>query len=155
MAVDWTRVDTSLLEAKFFADVNLLLDKEPYNWVVTEGSRHISRSNKLFIDYRLHGGPRAAPGGLSPHNYGMAIDVGLIINGKMNWITTHPAWVSLVASIWKHPRLRSGKWYSDWPHIEKLKWKDYTNWRQLYEDNVTYLRSVDGLSKYLPSVTSA
>jgi hypothetical protein len=158
MSGDWSRVDVGLLNAQFYGDVYLLLKELPDPWVVTEGNRVISRSNALFIAYKLHNGVRAAPGGLSPHNYGYAIDVGL--DGDVtkpgfqpNWKITNPAWLRLVNAIWKHPRLRSGKWYNDWPHIERLNWKDYTNWRQLYEDNLTYLRGIDGLAKYLPSTT--
>lgn len=155
MSVEWRDVDTKELNVQFAFDVDELLDNDSSHWVVTEGFRHIERSNKLFIDYRLHKGPRAAPGGISPHNYGMAIDVALDGDAlrpglQMLWDVKNPAWLRLVAAIWKHPRLRSGKWYSDWPHIERLNWKDYTNWRQLYEDNVRYLIGVNpALGKYL------
>lgn len=156
MAGDFSRIRPAELEAEFYYDVRELLDKLPDNWVVTEGYRSMERSNNLFINYRLHKGPRAAPGGLSPHNYGMAIDVALDGDSfktglQAIWDITNPAWQRLVAAIWEHPRLRSGKWYSDWPHIERLRWKDYVAWRKNYEDNVRYLRAVDGLAKYLPS----
>lgn len=157
MSGDWSRVkDKEFLEAQFSYDVHELLDKLPDPWVVTEGLRTMQRSNDLFINYRLHKGPRAAPGGISPHNYGRAIDVALdgdpIKPGlQALWLTTHPAWQRLVAAIWIHPRLRSGRWYSDWPHIEQLNWKRYVTWRKNYEDNCRYLHSIAGLSKYLPS----
>lgn len=155
MSVDWRSVDKTSLEPKFLDDVNTLLEKQPDNWVVTEGYRSMARSNMLFVDYRLHKGPRAAPGGLSPHNYGYAIDVALDGDSvkpglQAIWDVKNPAWLRLVAAIWKHPRLRSGKWYSDWPHIERLRWKDYVAWKQNYEDNVLYLSSIAGLSKFLP-----
>lgn len=157
MSVDWRSVDKTQLNSQFAFDVHELLDRQPDSWTVTEGVRTITRSNRLFIEYHLHNGPRAAPGGLSPHNYGYAIDVALdgdpVRPGlQMLWDVKNPAWLRLVAAIWKHPRLRSGRWYSDWPHIERLNWKDYTNWRQFYEDNVTYLVGVNPtLRKYLPA----
>lgn len=157
MAGDWSRINVVELEAIFYKDVKELLNSLPDRWVVTEGYRTMRRSNDLFIKYRLHRGPRAAPGGLSPHNYGYAIDVALdgdeIRPGlQAIWDVRHPAWIRLVSAIWKHPRLRSGKWYSDWPHIERLRWKDYAAWKQNYEDNVRVLHSVAGLSPYLPRV---
>jgi len=156
MAVDWRTINRAELEPKFCEDVDFLLSGLPDLWVVTEGYRTMRRSNDLFIAYRLQGGPRAAPGGLSPHNYGYAIDVALdgdpIKPGlQAIWDVKNPAWLRLVAAIWKHPRLRSGRWYSDWPHIERLNWKDYVAWRHNYEDNVRYLNSIAGLSKYLPN----
>lgn len=155
MSGDWNRIDTSVLDPQFFKDAHWLLDNSKGLWVVTEGQRPVARSNDLFIEWKLKNGARAAPGGLSPHNYGMAIDVALdgdeLKPGlQALWITTDPRWVSLIANIWKHPRLRSGKWYSDWPHIEKLHWKDYTPWRRVYEDNLTYLRGISDLRPFLP-----
>jgi hypothetical protein len=154
MAVDWSRINTDELEPEFYDDVNGLLVKQKHMWVVTEGFRSQDRSNELFVNYKLNKGVRAAPGGLSPHNYRMAVDVALDGNDirpgvQAVWDVTHPAWVRLVADIWKHKRLRSGKWYSDWPHIEKLKWKDYVAWRHDYEANVRYLRNIAGMSRFV------
>lgn len=160
MSGDWSRVNVLELDPGFYHDCVILLNEQAAGWVVTEGHRSMSRSNDLFVDYRLHDGPRAAPGGLSPHNYGMAIDVALdgdeIKPGlQALWLTTDKRWLSLITAIWNHPRLRSGKWYSDWPHIEKLHWKDYAAWRQNYENNLTYLRGVAGLSRFLPTKAKA
>lgn len=145
MSIDVTRIEPSALDLKFYGDVYNLLDELPDNWVVTEGYRTMERSNGLYVAYKLHKGPRAAPGGLSPHNYGMAVDVALdgdpVKPGlQAIWITTNPAWQRLIKAIWKHPRLRSGYRYSDWPHIEKLNWKDYVAWRQYAEDNMAILK---------------
>lgn len=53
---------------------------------VTEGFRTPERSDELYQKY-LAGGPKAAPGGSSWHNYGMAGDVAIITNGgaSANW----------------------------------------------------------------------
>jgi peptidoglycan L-alanyl-D-glutamate endopeptidase CwlK len=144
MSVDFKRIEIGQLDLEFYSDTFNLLNDLPDTWIVTEGRRSMQRSNDLYVLYKLSTGPRAAPGGLSPHNYGLAIDVAL--DGEpekkglqLVWNIKHPAWQRLVSAIWKHPRLRSGKWYSDWPHIEKLNWKDYVAWRKNYEDNALYL----------------
>lgn len=158
MPGDWSRVSIDYLDGQFYYDAKELLDKLPDNWVVTESSRTMQRSNKLYINYKLNGGPRAAPGGISAHNYGMAIDVALDGNPirpglQAIWDVKNPAWGRLVAAIWKHPRLRSGKWFHDWPHIERYKWKDFVAWRKNYEDNVRKLvHDYPALQKHLPKV---
>jgi peptidoglycan LD-endopeptidase CwlK len=145
MTVDFSRIDSHDLDLEFYTDVFHLLDKLPDLWVVTEGYRTMERSNILYIDYKLHGGVKAAPGGLSPHNYGLAIDVSLdgdpVKKGvQVVWNIKDKRWLRLANAVWKHPRLRSGKWFDDWPHIEKLKWKDYVAWGKNYEDNIRMLR---------------
>lgn len=124
MTVIW-QVDPTGLEMEFFNDVDQLLETDPATWYVTEACRSITRSNKLYAAY-LRGGPRAAPGGLSPHNIGEAIDV--VLDGdatkaglQMNWNAERPEWKNLWNRIKAHPRLHSGVSFGDGPHIESVK----------------------------------
>lgn len=144
MSGDFTKINSNDLDLEFFGDVFDLLNTLPDAWVVVCGQRSMEESNKLYVQYKLHKGVKAAPGGLSAHNYGLAIDVMLdsdtIKPGiQPLWDTDDPAWQRLIAAIWKHPRLHSGKSFADYPHIEKLDWKDYVAWRKNHEDNMRML----------------
>jgi hypothetical protein len=168
--IQWRAVNKSNLDSQFCFDVHKLLDESKYTWYVTEGYRSIARSNMLWDEYK-HGivlrdasgkilrdengnikrgkkGPRAAIGGLSAHNYGMAIDV--VLDGddvkpglQMDWNTKAAGWLWLKATIWKHPRLHSGWSFGDWPHIERYRWRDYASWRKTYEDNLYAINHPD------------
>lgn len=124
MAVIW-QASPEGLEMEFFNDVDELLATDKATWYVTEGKRSIERSNKLYKAY-LAGGAKAAPGGLSPHNIGEAIDV--VLDGnlakaglQMNWNAERIEWQTLWDRIKAHPRLHSGISFGDGPHIESVK----------------------------------
>jgi hypothetical protein len=124
MTVIW-QASPEGLEMEFFNDVDELLETDKATWYVTEGFRSIKRSNQLYAIYKK-GGPRAAPGGLSPHNIGEAIDV--VLDGdllkaglQMNWDANRPEWRTLFDRIKAHPRLHSGTSFNDDPHIESVK----------------------------------
>lgn len=156
----WGKIDLAALEPKFLSDVYDLLDDSPHTYYVTEGYRSVERSNILYDEYingRILGrtltgiiirgskGPKAAPGGKSAHNYGLAIDVGL--DGDTNkpgfqptWNTKLAGWTWLKVAVFKHPRLHSLYKIGDWPHIERLNWRDYVAWKRTYDDNIAMLR---------------
>ena len=123
MPVHWL-VEPVGLELVFYKDVDALLRSSPYTWYVTEGFRSVGRSDILYAAY-LKGGPRAAPGGKSPHNLGEAIDVVHDSSTKpglqMDWDEGDAAWKWLFDAIKKHPRLHSGISFGDAPHIESVK----------------------------------
>ena len=81
---------------------------------------------------RVLRGPKAAPGGKSAHNYGLAIDVALDGDPKpglqMLWNTGSAGWRWLKTSTVPHPRLKNGWSFGDWPHIERYKWQRYKGW---------------------------
>lgn len=113
------------LEKEFAADVEKLLSLSPFEWYVTCGYRSEEESNRLHKIY-LAGGPRAAPGGKSPHNFGEAIDVvhdrdATKPGCQMDWSTADAAWQWLFGAIKAHPRLHSGLSFNDSPHIESVK----------------------------------
>jgi hypothetical protein len=113
------------LEEEFFNDITSMFLTAPDDWWVTEGFRSKERSDKLYAAY-LKGGPRAAPGGKSPHNIGEAIDVVPDLDKhkaglQMDWTTSHPSWHWLFDHVKAHPRLHSGVSFGDAPHIESVK----------------------------------
>lgn len=125
MSVLW-RVDPLALREPFRADVQRLLHLSPYAWTVTYGYRTLEQQAALFAKYQA-GGPRAAPPGKSPHNFGLAIDVALDGSEapglQPDWDTSHAGWVWLFDAIFDHPRLHSGKSFHDACHIEAVNWK--------------------------------
>ena len=136
--VKW-EIDPTGLEMEFYKDVNELLVNSPHQWTVTCGFRSAAESNRLHAIY-LAGGPRAAPGGLSPHNIGEAIDVVHDSSDKpgtqMDWDVSHDAWKWLFDAIKRHPRLHSGLSFNDTPHIESLK---FTRDKKRHADGSYYI----------------
>jgi hypothetical protein len=138
MGITW-QVSPIGLEIEFFKDVDNLLRNSHFDWTVTCGFRSRAASDILYAAY-LKGGPRAAPGGKSPHNIGEAIDVvpdGSIKPGlQMDWDTGHESWQWLFMAIKAHPRLHSGLSFSDAPHIESIK---FTRDKKRHEDGTYYI----------------
>ena len=62
--------------------------------LVTCTSRTIAEQAALYAQGRTTPGKRVtnAPPGTSAHNFGLAIDVVPIINGKADWDGSHPVW---------------------------------------------------------------
>jgi hypothetical protein len=125
----WGRVDPVLLQPHFRADVEAFLAESPHTWYVTEGFRSIERSDQLYALYKAGKGPRAAPGGKSAHNFGLAIDVALDNDDRPGlqptWDVRMAGWAWLKARSVPHPRLKNGWSFSDWPHIERYKWQRF------------------------------
>ena len=79
-----------------------------------------------------------AKGGQSVHNYGFAIDIVLIINGKEASWDTHKDWDNDGIADWdecvkvfaKHGWSWGGNWssFKDFPHFDKI---GFNNWRVL------------------------
>jgi len=79
-----------------------------------------------------------AKGGQSIHNYGMAVDIVLIIDGKTASWDTHKDWDNDGIADWdecvkifaKHGWSWGGNWasFKDMPHFDKI---GYNNWRVL------------------------
>lgn len=124
--IDWRSVDPNKLDPLFRSDVEALLAASPHTWVVTHGTRTIAEQGELWAKYQA-GGPKAAPPGKSPHNFGLAVDVcldGSPLPGlQPDWDTTHPGWVWLFDAVFAHPRLHSGRSFNDSDHVEAVNWK--------------------------------
>lgn len=140
------------LEMEFFHDVNNMLRAAPHDWAVTCGFRSVEESDRLYKIYK-RGGPRAAPGGFSPHNIGEAIDV--VLDGskapglQMDWNTGHEGWQWLFDAVKRHPRLHSGISFGDAPHIESVKFtrnkkrREGTGFYYIPVQNLQYLDASD------------
>ena len=110
-----------LLQLQFGDDIHTLLLNSPFSWVVTWGARTLEEQGILYQAY-LKGGPLAAPPGKSAHNFGLAVDVVLITDGKYDYNIYHAGWIWLFFKILNHPRLHSGKGFGDADHIERYQW---------------------------------
>jgi D-alanyl-D-alanine carboxypeptidase-like protein len=123
------------LDPKFVADLEALLDKLPETWYILQGYRSIEESNALYAAYMAGKGPRAAPGGKSAHNFGLAVDVVLDADSEKpglqpSWDNHMPAWLALKDRVEAHPRLHSGAAFNDWPHIERRDWQEHKGWNR-------------------------
>jgi peptidoglycan L-alanyl-D-glutamate endopeptidase CwlK len=102
---------------------------------VAQGLRTFSEQDAL---YNQRPKVTNAKGGQSIHNYGMAVDIVLIINGKTASWDTHKDWDKDGIADWdecvkifaKHGWNWGGNWasFKDMPHFDKI---GFNNWRML------------------------
>lgn len=102
---------------------------------VAQGLRTFAEQDELFKKV-----PKVtkAKGGESVHNYGFAVDIVLIIDGKEASWDTHKDWDNDGIADWdecvrvfaKHGWSWGGNWssFKDMPHFDKI---GYNNWRVL------------------------
>ena len=107
---------------------------------ITQGLRTFAEQEKLYNQGRTTPGKKVtnAKAGQSIHNYGFAIDICLIIDGKTaSWDTAKDwdndkiaDWYEAVKIFAKHGWEWGGNWktFKDLPHFDK---KGYNNWRKL------------------------
>ncbi|AWM13604.1 M15 family metallopeptidase [Flavobacterium sp. NRK F10] len=107
---------------------------------ITQGLRSVEEQNKLYAQGRTKAGKKVthAKGGQSIHNYGFAVDICLIINGKTASWDTAKDWDNDQVSDWyecvkifaKYGWEWGGNWknFKDLPHFEK---RGYNNWKTL------------------------
>ncbi len=115
---------------------------------VTQGLRSFKEQDELFAIGRTKTGKKVtnAKGGQSIHNYGLAVDICLIIDGKTaSWDTAKDwdndkvaDWYECVRIFAKHGWDWGGNWktFKDLPHFEKKSIKTKTSeiktsWRNL------------------------
>ncbi len=101
--------------------------------VIVQTLRTFEEQDLLYQKGRTRPGPKVtnAKAGSSFHNYGLALDFCLEVNGKLKWVVDKN-WL-LVIEIFKKYGFESGhewKTFKDSPHLEKTF--GYT-WRQLLE----------------------
>jgi hypothetical protein len=144
MPIVWNGLDAGLKPG--LADVlTSVIDPLPFTYSVQQGLRTIAQQNALWQEGRNSAGQIVgdtvtnAKGGQSPHNYGLAIDVYPIVNGKLDWgfdgsasqptAAALPAWQTLWDAVaaaglvsGKDFRLSSGY---DPGHIEVASWHQY------------------------------
>ncbi len=91
--------------------------------------RTFSESDNLYQQGRTKLGSivTKAKAGQSYHNYALAIDFCLQINGKLVWDENNPNWMIVVNCFKKRGFSWGGEWkFKDYPHFEKtlgFKWQ--------------------------------
>jgi peptidoglycan LD-endopeptidase CwlK len=107
---------------------------------ITQGLRTFAEQDALYQQGRTSAGKKVtnAKAGQSVHNFGFAIDICLIIDGKIaswdtakDWDNDQVAdWYECVKIFAKHGWEWGGNWkkFKDLPHFDK---KGYNNWRKL------------------------
>ncbi len=96
-----------------------LAKDDNFTIIVTQGLRTFAEQDMLYAQGRTRKGDVVtnAKGGQSNHNYGLAVDFGFIINGKISWddhLYEHiGGWATQVNLAW------GGNWHHrDLPHVE-------------------------------------
>lgn len=117
------------LEPGFLQDIKDLLTPSTWSWHVMYGFRSLELQAKLYAAH-LAGGPLAAPPGKSAHNFGLAVDLQLIVAGKQEWNVKSAGWQWLFNAIIPTPRLHSGIGFGDFDHIERVNWKAFKDWNK-------------------------
>lgn len=89
---------------------------------ITECFRSFKRSDELYAQGRTKPGNKVsnAKGGESIHNYSLALDFVLQVNGKMDW-NVNANWMKVI-QCFKEEGWESGadwKSFKDYPHLEK------------------------------------
>lgn len=97
--------------------------------------RSFDESDALYAQGRTKPGSivTQAKAGQSYHNYGLALDFHLQINGKDIWDENNPNWIKVVNIFKKHGFTWGGNFsgkFKDYPHLEKTL--GY-NWRELLQ----------------------
>lgn len=107
---------------------------------ITQGLRTFQEQNELYAQGRTLPGKKVtqAKAGQSIHNYGFAVDICLIIDGKIaSWDTTKDwdndtiaDWYECVKIFTKYDWNWGGHWktFKDLPHFEK---KGFSDWKKL------------------------
>lgn len=111
------------LDPTFDTDIYDLLAGSEYAWVVVQGLRTFLQQKGLYTAF-VAGGPKAAPPGRSPHNYGLAVDVAILTENGPSWQYDDPQWKWLQATVDAHPRLHGGWHFDDNDHIEAVSFQD-------------------------------
>lgn len=116
-----------------------------YEYKVYSGYRSIDEQRVLYKLY-LGGGSKAAPPGLSAHNYGLAIDCGRWLGGKVSWLDDD---LKLLGQLAPKHKLVWGGTFADQPHIQMPLYVTgpqllplKTIWSQTQGDELTKLKAV-------------
>ncbi|NLR60688.1 M15 family metallopeptidase [Chitinophaga polysaccharea] len=89
---------------------------------ITQSLRTFAEQDKLYAQGRSAPGQKVtnARGGESLHNFGLAFDFVLLINGQVSW-TVDENWKKVAAVFKEQGFSWGGEWKSikDYPHLEK------------------------------------
>lgn len=127
------------LEDDFQDQIVILLDNlersTEIEWTIVQGRRTIAYQNSLYAQGRTKAGEKVtnAKGGQSPHNFGYAVDLCPVRNGKLWWNAPEKYWTAL-GNIAEGMGLTWGGHFKsilDKPHVESPKWKEaQAAWKQ-------------------------
>jgi hypothetical protein len=100
--------------------------------IITQTFRSFEESDAIYAQGRTKPGSIVSnsKAGQSYHNYGLAIDFAVLINGKMVWVTD-ANWMIVVNTFKKYGFTWGGDFagsFKDYPHLEN---KLGHNWRDL------------------------
>ncbi len=124
--------------ATAIAKANARLAGGPSQVAVTFTLRTIAQQNILYAQGRTNPGPIVtnAKGGQSYHNYGLALDFALLINGKTfswdtgkDWNGDHEAdWMEVVDCF----KAEGWEWGGDWVKLKMSKLNDYPHFEKKF-----------------------
>ena len=118
---------------------------------ITQGLRTSAEQDSLYAQGRTTPGKKVtnAKGGQSVHNYGFAVDICLIIDGKAaSWETTKDwdndgiaDWQEVVKVFARHGWNWGGNWntFKDMPHFDKIGFDNWRTLQQKKEDKEGYI----------------
>ena len=118
---------------------------------ITQGLRTFAEQDALYQQGRTTAGKKVtnAKAGQSIHNYGFAIDICLIIDGKIaSWETTKDwdndqvaDWYECVKIFAKHGWEWGGNWktFKDLPHFDKRGFNSWQKLSKLKQDKNGYV----------------
>ncbi|CAI9429275.1 D-alanyl-D-alanine carboxypeptidase-like protein [Candidatus Ornithobacterium hominis] len=118
---------------------------------ITQGYRTIAEQNALYAQGRTKPGKRVtnARGGSSVHNYALAVDMALIIDGKSaswdvkaDWDGDKQAdWMEVVLIFKRHGWEWGGDWrtFRDMPHFQKTFGHSVQSLKNLRKDAEGYV----------------
>lgn len=90
--------------------------------IITQGYRTFEESDKIYQQGRTTPGEIVsnAKAGQSWHNFGLAVDFALVVNGKTIWDQHNPQWSTVVNIFKAHGFTWGGDWkgFKDYPHLE-------------------------------------
>lgn len=111
------------------------VNKRGHKIEVTQGLRTFAEQGALYAQGRTRKGPVVtnAKAGQSLHNYGVAVDFALILNGKYVWPERHPVW-RIIGEEARKVGLEAGYWWKnqDKPHVELpgITWQELSKWHR-------------------------
>jgi peptidoglycan L-alanyl-D-glutamate endopeptidase CwlK len=118
---------------------------------ITQGLRTFAEQDALYAQGRTKPGKKVtnAKGGQSIHNYGFAVDICLIIDGKtVSWDTAKDwdndqiaDWYECVKIFAKYGWDWGGNWkkFKDLPHFDKKGFNDWKKLAKLKRDKNNYV----------------
>lgn len=118
---------------------------------IAQGLRTFAEQDALYAQGRTKPGSivTKAKGGQSNHNYGFAVDIVLIIDGKTaSWDTVKDwdadrksDWMECVEVFKKHGWSWGGDWksFKDLPHFDKVGFSDWRKMQKMKRDTDGYI----------------